>query len=104
MNVQRRQVRENLLLALDTLRTHKFRALLTILGVLIGTATIIAVASIFQGLDQQVVEVAEGFGTRTLFIFKWDPGFHQVTREEWKRKPLTYEDALAIRESCPSVE
>ncbi|MGD0920806.1 MAG: ABC transporter permease [Terriglobia bacterium] len=105
MNVPRRQVRENLLLALDTLRTHKFRAFLTILGVLIGTATIIAVASIFKGLDQQVVEVAEGFGTRTLFIYKFDPGFRShLTREEWMRKPMTYEDAMAIRDSCPSVE
>ena len=105
MNVPRRQVRENLLLALDTLRTHKFRAFLTILGVLIGTATIIAVASIFKGLDQQVVEVAEGFGTRTLFIFKFEPGFRShLTREERMRKPMTYEDAMAIRDSCPSVE
>ena len=37
----RGNVRENLLLALDTLRTHKFRSLLTILGVLIGTTTVI---------------------------------------------------------------
>jgi putative ABC transport system permease protein len=102
---QRRHIRENLLLALDTLRSHKFRAFLTILGVLIGTATVIGVASIFKGLDQQVVEVAEGFGTRTLFIFKWDPGIKfNVTREEWMRKPLTYDDALAIRDNCPSVE
>ncbi len=102
---QRHQVRENLLLALDTLRTHKFRAFLTILGVLIGTATVIGVASIFKGLDQQIVEVAEGFGSRTLFIFKWDPGinFH-VSREEWLRKPLTFDDAMAIRDLCPSVE
>jgi len=102
---QRHYVRENLLLALDTLRTHKFRAFLTILGVLIGTATVIGVASIFKGLDQQMVEFAEGFGTRTLFIFKWDPGinFH-LSREEWMRKPLTYENAMAIRDLCPSVE
>jgi putative ABC transport system permease protein len=105
VNVQRRQVRENLLLALDTLRTHKFRALLTILGVLIGTATVIAVASIFKGLDQQVVDVAESFGTRTLFIFKWDPGIKfNVSREEWMRKPLTFDDMVAIRENCPAVE
>ena len=38
----RQHVRENLLLALDTLRTHKFRSFLTILGVLIGTTTVIA--------------------------------------------------------------
>jgi putative ABC transport system permease protein len=102
---QRHHIRENLLLALDTLRSHKFRAFLTILGVLIGTATVIGVASIFKGLDQQVVDMAEGFGTRTLFIFKWDPGIKfNVTREEWMRKPLTYDDALAIRENCPSVE
>ncbi len=93
------------MLALDTLRTHKFRAFLTVLGVLIGTMTVIGVASIFKGLDQQVVEMAEGFGTRTLFIFKWDQGFHMhLTRDEWMRKPLTYEDAMAIRENCPSVE
>jgi putative ABC transport system permease protein len=102
---QRHHIRENLLLALDTLRSHKFRAFLTILGVLIGTATVIGVASIFKGLDQQVVDMAEGFGTRTLFIFKWDPGIKfNVTHEEWMRKPLTYDDALAIRENCPSVE
>jgi putative ABC transport system permease protein len=105
MTFQRQNVRENLGLALDTLRTHKFRAFLTILGVLIGTATVIGVASIFQGLDQQVVEVAEGFGTRTLFIYKFDPGFRShLTREERMRKPLTYEDAMAIRDLCPSVE
>ena len=102
---QRHNIRENLLLALDTLRTHKFRAFLTILGVLIGTATVIGVASIFKGLDQQMVELAEGFGTRSLFIYKFDPGIKfTLTREERIRKPLTYEQAMAIREHCPSVE
>jgi len=105
VTTQRQNIRENLGLALDTLWSHKFRALLTILGVLIGTATVIAVASIFKGLDQQVVEVAEGFGTRTLFIYKFDPGFRShLTHEERIRKPLTYEDAMAIRDLCPSVE
>ena len=106
MTQRRQPVRENLLLALDTLRSHKFRAFLTILGVLIGTTTVIGVASIFKGLDQQVVQMMEGFGTRTLFIFKFDPGIHTtgLTHEEAVRKPLTYEDAMAIRELCPSVE
>jgi len=99
------EIRENLLLALDTLRTHKFRAFLTILGVLIGTTTVIGVASIFKGLDQQLVDMAEGFGTRTLFIFKFDPGkVGPETREERLRKPLTYEQAMALKELCPSVQ
>jgi ABC-type antimicrobial peptide transport system permease subunit len=106
MVVHRQNVRENLLLALDTLRTHKFRSFLTILGVLIGTATVIAVASIFAGLDKQVADAARDFGTRTLFIFKWDPGIHvgNISREERLRKPLTLDDALAIRDECPSIE
>ena len=106
MPERRQPVRENMLLALDTVRSHKFRAFLTILGVLIGTATVIGVASIFEGLDQRVVEMMEGFGTRSLFIFKFDPGIHTggLTHEEAVRKPLTYEDAMAIRDLCPSVE
>ena len=63
-------VRENLSLALDTLRTHKFRSFLTVLGVLIGTTTVIAVASIIAGLDQQLVQMAEQFGTQSLWIYK----------------------------------
>jgi putative ABC transport system permease protein len=106
MKAYRQNVRENLGLALDTLRTHKFRSLLTILGVLIGTATVILVASVFAGLDAQVSEAAKGFGTRTLFIFKFDPGIHigRLSKEERMRKPLVAEDAEAIKEECPSVE
>ncbi|PYV26069.1 MAG: multidrug ABC transporter substrate-binding protein [Acidobacteria bacterium] len=98
-------VRENLLLALDTLRTHKFRSFLTILGVLIGTACVILVASIFAGLDKQVADAARDFGTRTLFIFKWQPGIRfGLSREERLRKPLTFDDAMAIRDESPSIE
>jgi putative ABC transport system permease protein len=98
-------IRENLLLALDTLRTHKFRSFLTILGVLIGTMTVISVAAIFKGLDQQMVDAMEGFGTRSLFIFKFEPGINlQLTREERLRKPLTYEQAMGIKDQCPAVE
>ncbi len=101
----RQNFRENLWLALDTLRNHKFRSFLTVLGVLIGVTTVIGVASIIAGLDQQVVDVANDFGARNLYVYKWEPGFKfRVTREERMRKPLTYEDAMAIKEQCPAVE
>jgi putative ABC transport system permease protein len=98
-------IRENTLLALDTLRTHKFRSFLTILGVLIGTLTIISVAAIIKGLDQQMVDAMEGFGTRSLFIYKFEPGINfNPTREERMRKPMTYEQAMGIKDQCPAVE
>ena len=100
-----RAVGENLWLALDTLRTHKFRSLLTVLGVLIGTTTVILVASIIAGLDTQLVQAAEQFGTRVIWIYKLQFGApHRLTREERLRKPLSYEDAMAIKEQCPAVE
>jgi putative ABC transport system permease protein len=99
-----RHVRENLLLAMDTLRTHKFRSFLTILGVLIGTTTVIAVTSIIAGLDKQLVDVAEQFGTRTLWVYKLQMGApHVLSKEERLRKPLTYDDAMAIKEQSPST-
>ncbi len=105
MQIRGRHIRENLLLALDTLRTHKFRSFLTVLGVVIGTTTVIAVTSLIAGLDKQLVDVAEQFGTRTLWVYKLQIGApHALTREERLRKPLSYEDAMAIQEQCPSAE
>ena len=69
-----RNVRENLGLALDTLRNHKFRSFLTVLGVVIGTLTVIAVASIIAGLDAQLVQTAEQYGTKILWIYKLQMG------------------------------
>jgi len=102
---QLRNIRENLLLALDTLRTHKFRSFLTILGVLIGTTTVIGVACIITGLNNQLVQTMEQYGSRSIFIYKFQVGFNfRLTREERMRKPLKYEDAMAIRDYCPDVE
>ena len=105
MAKQLRNIRENLLLALDTLRSHKFRSFLTILGVLIGTTTVIAVASIITGLNNQLVETMEQYGSRSIYVFKFEPGIRfNLTREERMRKPLEYEDAVAIRDDCPDVQ
>ncbi|MGD1154968.1 MAG: ABC transporter permease [Terriglobia bacterium] len=98
-------VGENLGLALDTVRTHKFRSFLTVLGVLIGTTTVIAVASIIAGLDTQLVQTAEQYGTRVVWVYKLQMGApHRLTREERLRKPLSYEDAMAVKEQCPAVD
>jgi putative ABC transport system permease protein len=91
-------------LALATVREHKMRSFLTVLGVIIGTGTIIAVGSIIAGLDGAVTSVMRSFGTNTAIIFKAPIAFHRLTAEEIRRKPLTYEDGLAIAARCPSVQ
>jgi putative ABC transport system permease protein len=65
---------------------------------------VILVTSIFAGLDKQLVDVAEQFGTRTLWVYKLQMGApHELTRDERLRKPLSYEDAMAIKEQVRSA-
>ena len=82
------------------------RAFLTVLGVIIGTGTIIGVGSILTGFDGAVTGVLRSFGTNTLIVFKFKvgPRTADLTPEERMRKPLTFENAQAIEERCPSVE
>jgi putative ABC transport system permease protein len=91
-------------LALATIREHKMRSFLTVLGVIIGTGTIISVGSIIAGLDGAVSSVLRSFGTNTAMIYKAPIAFHRLTAEEIKRKPITYEDGVAIAERCPAVQ
>ena len=93
-------------LALDTIREHKLRAFLTVLGVIIGTGTIIGVGSILTGFDGAVTGVLRSFGTNSLIVFKFKvgPRTGDLTPEERQRKPLTWENAQALQERCPNVE
>ena len=97
-------IRENLWLALDTLRTHKFRSFLTVLGVLLGTTTVILVASLIQGLDKQLADAASSIGNRTITVYKLPLLDFNPTREERLRKPLTYEDGEVVRSECADVD
>src|SRR3984893_15887994 len=90
-------------LALNTVREHKLRSFLTVLGVIIGTGTIIGVGSIIAGLDGAITNVLRSFGTNTAIVFKFPIGFTSVSAEEVKRKSITYEDAQAIARRCPDV-
>src|SRR5271166_1800597 len=90
-------------LALETVWSHKLRSFLTVLGVIIGTGTIIGVGSIIAGLDGAVTAVLTSFGTNTAMIFKAPIAFHRLTAEEARRKPITYDDGVAIAARCPAV-
>ena len=103
--VLRSDIYENLKMALQTLRQNKLRSFLTVIGVVIGVVTVMAIASIISGIDLSVRKEIESFGTRSIFIAKFQPGLRvgRLTREERMRKELTYDDAIALR-SLPAVE
>src|SRR5712675_3704789 len=98
---------ENLKQAMDTLRAHKLRSGLTVFGVVLGVSVIMLVAALITGFDYQIQENIKQFGADTAFVSKWDQGFHggnEPPLEERLRKPLTIEDAEAIREAGRDVK
>jgi putative ABC transport system permease protein len=103
----RQDYRENLRLAFDTLRTHKLRSFLAILGVMIGVALIILVVGLVQGFRQTIQEEITAEGMETAWVARFDqgaPGGRRRPKEERERKPLTLEDGQAVKAACPAVK
>jgi putative ABC transport system permease protein len=96
---------ENLKMALDTLRGNKLRSFLTIFGVVVGVITVMLISSIISGINVAIEKQVESFGTRSIFLYKYNIGFStgRRTQEERMRKPLTIDDAQAIKR-LPSIE
>ena len=98
---------ENLKQAMDTLKAHKLRSILTVFGVVLGVSVIMLVAALITGFDQQVQENVKQYGADTAFISRFDQGPHgggRRPKDERERKPLTLEDAEAIKEGSPAVK
>ncbi|MBS1786610.1 MAG: ABC transporter permease [Acidobacteria bacterium] len=94
----KQQAKELFSQSMVTLWSNKFRSFLTVLGVVIGTATVIGVASLASGLEAGFKEQIEQFGTNVAFISRLGggPRHSEFTEEERQRKPITLDDAIAL--------
>src|SRR5947209_5428333 len=101
----RDELRENLLVALDTLNSRKIRSALTILGIVMGVTSVISVASIIDGLNGYIQARVQALGSQTFFVTRFPPGlrFGRPPEKIRLRKYLQLGDAAYIKESCPSV-
>src|SRR5215204_4482178 len=98
-------LRETLKMALDSVRGHKFRSFLTVLGIVIGVMTAICIASLLTGMRQSIVAMIEEYGTNNIYAFHLSTGPRTgEDRSERTRKPLTVADAEAIKAQAPAVE
>ena len=87
-------------LALSSLKTNKMRSALTLLGIVIGIASVIAMMSIGEGGRRLVSMELAGLGSNLIFV---QPDYAGEAMSGARRKSLTYEDAQAIRKGCPGV-
>src|SRR5947209_15894719 len=101
----RAEIRENLLVAIDTLRSHKVRSSLTILGIVNGVTSVIAVAAIIEGLNKYIQNKVESFGARTYFISRIPvgPRFGRLPEKIRVRKYIQDTDSAFLRATCPSL-
>src|SRR3974377_1574712 len=98
--------KENVSLAVRQVLAHRFRSLLTILGIVIGITTVVTVASLLTGLRQGVVTFFQGLGPDSIFVsrFSGGPGTGGFDPKERQRRPLNPELAEFIKRSCFDVE
>jgi putative ABC transport system permease protein len=97
---------ETIVMALGTIRAHKFRSFLTVLGIVIGVTVVIAIASILTGLRSNIVSIVEEYGTNNIYAFHLSTGPRVGSRDrsEFSRKPLRPEDGDAIRNGAEAIE
>jgi putative ABC transport system permease protein len=102
----RRGFAENIRFAFTAMREHRLRSALTILGIVVGVATVIAMVAIITGFNNSVIANFQAFGATRIGFTKYRDRFGPPgpqNEEERKRRNLTIEDVVAIRQTCPSA-
>jgi putative ABC transport system permease protein len=97
--------RENLGFAITNILAHRFRSLLTILGIIVGIVTVVLVASVLVGVRNNIALLFQEFGPDNIFAYHLDgdPGNPTQRPEEKMRRPLKAECAGELLKSSPSL-
>ncbi len=99
-------VAEAIRIALQSLWVNKLRSVLTLLGVVIGVAAVIAVVTFVSGINDYVAQKVFNLGADVFIIFKVSPAVTNVDHflEGEKRKDLTMEDYEIVADACRHCE
>ena len=93
---------ENLKIALRAIGANKMRSVLTVLGVMIGVAAVIAVVSLVQGMQHKLSQDLQNVGSNYIEVFP-DAG-EQRNSFLQKMPELTIDDAIAVQKAAPSIK
>jgi len=91
---------ESLRIALESLRANKLRTFLTMLGIIIGVWSVVALLAIGNGAQQAIIDQVQGIGTNLLSV---SPGQPDQRPGAEGIEPLTLDDAEAIRRAVPEL-
>jgi putative ABC transport system permease protein len=91
-------------IALSALTRNKMRTFLTMLGILIGVASVIAMLAIGQGSKKSIQDQVSSMGSNMIIVFPGSQSRGGVQMGSSSNKSLTLEDASAISQDCPSIK
>jgi putative ABC transport system permease protein len=92
-----------LLSAFRALRRNKMRSFLTMLGIIIGVAAVIAMLAIGQGAEFSVEQQITSLGTNVLIVLPGSQNTSGLRQGAGTMTNLTEDDAMAIQRECPAV-
>jgi putative ABC transport system permease protein len=100
------QIGESVSMAMGSLWANKLRTFLTLLGIIIGVLTIIAVVSVIQGLNNYVYTKMAFYGANDFSVSKYSLMITSLKdlREQMKRKNFILEDMKILRQQCSTCE
>jgi putative ABC transport system permease protein len=98
--------REAFWLALETLRVHKLRSFLTLLGVVIATTTLISVMSIVNGMNLYIAERIANLGSNVFIIHQWQwaQGYESWLKARRRNKPVRMEEYEFLKENLANYK
>ena len=94
---------QSLLIAVRALRVNKMRAMLTMLGIIIGIAAVIAMVAIGAGASKMISDQISSIGSNLLLVLPGSTTSGGMRSGSGSTQTLTYDDAKAIQAECPSV-
>src|SRR5579864_5484118 len=94
-------LREPALIALETLRTHKLRSFLTLLGVILSVTTLISVISMIEGTNRYFADRVANFGANVFLVMRFPvvTSREQLVKLERRNKNITWEDFEYVRDN-----
>jgi len=97
---------DTVMMSLQSIRSNKLRSSLTLVGIVLGVASIIAVMTGISVIQATMEKEMSVLGTQTFQVQKWPAGFStpEERRKAMRRPPMTLSDAQAIRDHVKSVD
>jgi len=94
-------LREPVFVALETLRAHKLRSFLMLLGIVLSVSTLIMVVALISGVNLYVVNRVANLGSNVFLVLRFPiiPDTSEFVKATRRNKPLTWEDYEFLRDN-----